>query len=140
MIAHIWLSFVLFSSMIIHVSVLHAAEKGAAGKPGDRDRCVECHEGLDESLKKPVEEWRASVHAATGQKCFLCHRGNPDANNKLAAHSKKDNFIGRPGKNAVPELCGNEGCHSIALTQFRKSPHYLTVAKVGQPHCGTCHG
>ena len=113
-----------------------AAEEGATE---GKDRCVECHGGLPGGAGKPVEEWRASVHGG-GLKCFLCHRGNPDAEEMNAAHAKKDGFLGRPDNRAVPEFCGREGCHSIALDQFRRSPHYRTVMTAGAPHCVTCHG
>lgn len=138
MTARTWLPLMLVW-LIFSGSALSAAEETAPADAGEKDRCLECHGGLDGDAAKPVGEWRASVHAG-GKKCFFCHRGNPDAADKMAAHARKDGFIGKPDNKDVPDFCGREGCHSLALEQFRRSPHYRSVQTRGVPHCGTCHG
>jgi hypothetical protein len=120
---------------------LHAADKGGSESPEGGDTCVSCHDAQAvDALKKPVTEWRASVHSGPGKKCSLCHGGDPGAADKLAAHSVKANFTGKPAGKASPEFCGRAGCHSTALEQFRRGPHYPSVQKSGEPACTSCHG
>jgi len=115
-------------------------EKGSGGGDG-ADYCVSCHEAEgDRRLKKPVEEWRKSVHAGTGKKCSLCHGGDPTVNDKVKAKSKLANFTGKPARKAISEFCGRTGCHVLALEQFKRGPHYETVQKSGEPGCSSCHG
>lgn len=124
------------------------AAGGAAARAQDRpapadekDYCVICHEAQDtERLKKPVAEWRSSVHNAAGKRCEACHGGNPTLNDKLLAHALKSNFRGKPDRKKGTEFCGREGCHVKATEQFRRGPHYLSVMKSGEPGCVTCHG
>ncbi|MBN2077594.1 MAG: hypothetical protein JW838_01420 [Spirochaetes bacterium] len=134
-----WLPLMLVCSIFAGSAFGAAEETAPPAATGEKDRCLGCHDGLGGDEAKPVGEWRSSVHAG-GKKCFLCHRGNPDADDRIAAHAKKDGFIGRPDNKAVPGFCGREGCHSIALEQFQRSPHYQSVMTKGVPHCGTCHG
>jgi hypothetical protein len=118
-----------------------AEKKGPPAKPDDRDYCAACHEQQAQaSLKKPVKEWKSSVHAGEGKKCSLCHGGDPGTNDKVKAKSKLANFIGRPDKKMIAEFCGREGCHATALDQFRRGPHYLPMQKTDEPGCVFCHG
>jgi hypothetical protein len=120
---------------------LYGAEQKHHDKALEKDNCALCHESLDnDKLKKPVDEWSKSVHATAGKKCSYCHGGDPTTNDKAKAKSKQANFIGKPPKKAISEFCGREGCHVLALEQFRRGPHYQTVLKSGEPGCNSCHG
>ena len=119
-----------------------SAEEGKAQNPtNDKDYCAICHEQqARKSLKIPVAEWQASVHAAKGESCSLCHGGYPGINDKIKAKSKFANFVGRPDKKKISEFCGRKGCHAASLEQFKLGPHYQSVLKTGEPGCITCHG
>jgi hypothetical protein len=121
---------------------LHAnEEKKNTGAQDDKNYCVSCHEAEAKgSLKKPVAEWRKSVHATAGKQCTSCHGGDASVNDKVKAKSKLANFIGKPNKKAISEFCGRTGCHVLALEQFKRGPHYQTVLKNGEPGCASCHG
>lgn len=132
--------FVPFLCLIAATS-LYAEEKGKTGSAEVNNSCAACHEQLQkESLKKPVAEWRGSVHAKGGRNCTICHGGDPTTDDKIKAKSKLANFVGKPNKKAISELCGKAGCHILALAQFKRGPHYLSVQKTGEPGCTTCHG
>lgn len=132
----------LFCSIIaILSSSLFAEENNTHNRSHDKDHCVICHEQqTKKSLKDPVAEWRASVHAGKEGACNLCHRGDPGAEDKIKAKSRLANFIGRPNKKKMPEFCGRKGCHETSLEQFKEGPHYQSAAKTGEPGCTTCHG
>ncbi|HOT43878.1 MAG TPA: hypothetical protein PLM53_05450 [Spirochaetota bacterium] len=120
---------------------LQAEKEKKSGGGNETDYCVSCHEGQgNQQLKKPVDEWRKSVHAAAGNKCSLCHGGDPTVNDKVKAKSKLANFIGKPVRKTISEFCGRTGCHVLALEQFKRGPHYETVQKSGEPGCSSCHG
>lgn len=127
--------------MILAGPSLFAAEKKKPEGAVDKDNCALCHESLEkDTLKTPVAQWLKSVHATAGKKCSYCHGGDPTVNDKVKAKSKLANFIGKPDKKAISEFCGREGCHVLALEQFRRGPHYQTVLKSGEPGCNSCHG
>ncbi|OHD66712.1 MAG: hypothetical protein A2176_11255 [Spirochaetes bacterium RBG_13_51_14] len=135
------ISLVLCALLPAYVASQAVLEKSAPEPPDEKDFCASCHERLPDSiLKKPVAEWRASVHAGGGTKCSLCHGGDPGINNKALAKSKKANYIGAPDKKVISEFCGRAGCHATALEQFKRGPHYLSVQKTTEPSCTTCHG
>ncbi|MBP7737209.1 MAG: hypothetical protein KA369_14615 [Spirochaetes bacterium] len=120
---------------------LYGDEKKRPDKAVEKDNCARCHESLDkENLKKPVDQWSKSVHATAGKKCSYCHGGDPTTDDKVRAKSKEANFIGKPNKKTISEFCGREGCHVLALEQFKRGPHYQTVLKSGEPGCNSCHG
>jgi cytochrome c553 len=120
---------------------LQAEKEKSPGGGNETDYCVSCHEAEgNQRLKKPVDEWRKSVHATLGKKCSLCHGGDPTVNDKVKAKSKLANFMGKPPKKTISEFCGRDGCHVLALEQFKRGPHYETVQKSGEPGCSSCHG
>lgn len=116
------------------------AESPKTEDTGGVNNCVECHNGLAGRYRKPVEEWRTSVHSKAGNSCVTCHGGNPDEGDKDKAKDKKFDFIGRPDKKTITDFCGRGGCHATALEQFKRGPHYQSVLKTSQPSCTTCHG
>jgi hypothetical protein len=140
MMRELWISIFLCLALPLSGAMLSAEEPAGPQPPDEKDYCARCHEGLAGKLKKPVAEWRASVHSGAGNRCSLCHGGNPSAKDKARAHSLKDNFAGRPDKKLIAEFCGKAGCHATALEQFRRGPHYLSVQKSGEPGCIACHG
>ncbi|MBN2160651.1 MAG: hypothetical protein JW807_14780 [Spirochaetes bacterium] len=135
-----WISLFFCLALPLAGAALGAEEPAAPQPPDEKDYCAACHEGLAGSLKKPVAEWRGSVHAGAGNRCSLCHGGNPSAKDKTRAHSLKDHFAGKPDKKLIAEFCGKAGCHATALDQFRRGPHYRSVLKTGEPGCALCHG
>ena len=132
---------VIFFITTIGAPLYAEKEKKNHGAQDEKDYCVACHEAEgNQRLKKPVAEWRKSVHVTAGKKCSLCHGGDPTVNDRVKAKSKLANFIGKPDKKAISEFCGRTGCHILALEQFKRGPHYQTVQKTGKPGCSSCHG
>jgi hypothetical protein len=141
MMKKIWIQLLLCPILVIFGASVNAEEKNIQKAPNEKDYCVICHEQQPKGdLKKPVAEWRAGVHAVKGEKCGICHGGDPGIDDKIKAKSKALNYIGRPNKKKISEFCGREGCHTVALEQFKQGPHYLSVQKSGEPGCTTCHG
>ncbi len=136
--------YILASTILCCALAAAGATAAAQDRPAPADEknyCVICHESQEAGqLKKPVTDWRASVHGGAGKRCEACHGGNPALNDKLLAHALKSNFTGKPDRKKEPEFCGREGCHTKATEQFRRGPHYLSVIKSGEPGCVTCHG
>lgn len=134
----------LASTILCCVLAATGAPASAQDRPApadEKDYCVICHDlQPTERLKKPVTEWRPSVHGGAGKHCSSCHGGNPALNDKDLAHALKSNFTGKPGGKKEPVFCGREGCHVKAAEQFKRGPHYLSVMKSGEPGCVTCHG
>jgi hypothetical protein len=137
----IWIQLLLCPILAVFGASVNAEEKNIREAPNEKDYCVICHKRqVNIILKRPVTEWRASVHAGKGEKCGICHGGDSGIDDKIKAKSKLANFIGRPNKKKISEFCGREGCHTAALEQFKLGPHYLSVQKTGGPGCTTCHG
>lgn len=106
----------------------------------DKDTCLECHKTLGGKSKQAVLDWQKSVHVKEGRKCNICHRGNASAATSKEAKSDEYNFIRKPTKTDIIEFCGRIECHSIAVFQVRKSPHFKTIIETGEPGCTSCHG
>jgi len=102
--------------------------------------CIDCHSNLEGNLKSVVNKWGKSPHAKKGNKCNICHGGNPGVNDASLSKSKRYSFIGKPGNKISISLCGRGECHDTAINQFIKGPHYQSVLKTGEPNCVTCHG
>ncbi len=116
--------------------------KGATTSPvtAKGNSCVQCHKSLKGKPGAVVAEWEQSVHGKKGKNCTICHGGNPEALDSKLAKSKEYNFIGKPAKKNITEFCGREECHKVAYEQFKRSPHYQSVMKRGDPNCVSCHG
>ncbi len=108
--------------------------------PEEGNSCLDCHENLKGRLYQPVVEWKKSVHYTVGNKCNLCHGGNPAINDAELSKSREYHFIGKPDKDVITDFCGRGGCHATALIQFKKGPHYQSVLETNQPNCTHCHG
>ncbi|TAL35694.1 MAG: hypothetical protein EPN93_09550 [Spirochaetes bacterium] len=139
----------LFASMMIAAALAAAgfayaqAEKMPVSKPaaqGEKSQCVECHRGLNPRLSAPVTDWESSVHAKGGRDCTTCHGGNPSINDAKRSKGKENNFTGKPDRKDITQFCGRDECHATAAGQFKRSPHFDTVKKTGEPGCTTCHG
>ena len=98
--------------------------------------CIECHEGLQEALVRPVALWKQSIHAANGVSCAGCHGGNPDVQD-MQAMSPQNGFLGVPKTERVPEFCGR--CHPGVKEDYQASAHGRALG-AGGPQCVTCHG
>jgi hypothetical protein len=141
MMKKILIQFLVCAILALFGSSLGAEEKNLQEPSNDKDYCVICHEQqAKKSLKNPVAEWRASVHALKGGTCGFCHGGDPGVDDKIKAKSRLANFIGRPDKKKISEFCGRDGCHSASLEQFKLGPHFQSVHRTGEPGCTTCHG
>ena len=118
-----------------------AVKPGSArpAPPDAKNYCADCHQGLAGGLKKPVDDWKGSVHAGPGKTCSSCHGGDPGALDKVKAKRGAAPFTGRPALKQIPDFCGRAGCHVEALEQFKRGPHYLSVLKKDEPNCVTCH-
>ncbi|MDY6935391.1 MAG: multiheme c-type cytochrome [Spirochaetota bacterium] len=116
-------------------------EKEDSQAVGDESNsCIDCHIKLKGKLRSVVLEWQRSVHAKKGNKCHICHGGNPNSSDKKLSKARDYDFIGRPKKDEIINFCGRSECHSKAFYQFKKSPHYQSVIDSGDPNCTSCHG
>lgn len=97
--------------------------------------CLQCHAGLEERLKAPIEKWEKSIHAENGISCHDCHGGDPT--DFAMAMSPERGFIGVPEYTEVPAFCGR--CHLGVREDYEKSAHGEALAS-GGPNCVVCHG
>ena len=99
----IMIRYMVMSTIFSCMLAAAGAPAGAQNRPeppDEKDYCVICHEGQEvERVKKPVAEWRSSVHGGAGKRCSSCHGGNPALNDKLLAHAPASGFRGRPDRN-----------------------------------------
>lgn len=140
----------LFAAAVIPCTGVFAAinKKPSEKKPPESpvkvvpngNSCVDCHKALAGNLRSVVLEWEVSVHAKKGNKCNICHGGNPAIYDAKLSKSPEYNFVGRPEKKDITDFCGRGMCHATALHQFKKSPHFDSVLKMGDPNCVSCHG
>jgi hypothetical protein len=98
--------------------------------------CIQCHGGQGGRLGEPVEQWRASIHAASGISCHGCHGGDPTLPS-MEAMSPERGFLGAPRGEAIPDFCGR--CHVGVKEDYLGSAHGQALG-VGGPQCVTCHG
>ena len=64
--------------------------------------CLNCH-------KDKKADFTESVHFKAGINCTACHGGNSKKDKLEDAHGT-DDFIGKPSRKEIPQLCAN--CHS----------------------------
>jgi hypothetical protein len=121
----------------------------SASEP-EKDSCVDCHSDPDLLVKNKklydyFQEWNASVHKQEDVSCSDCHGGNPEADDKDAAHGGE--LTGSAASSPVnfrniPGTCGE--CHDEIYGAFRKSRHFEQLLAKEQeeqgPTCVTCHG
>jgi hypothetical protein len=116
----------------------------------EKDSCVDCHSDPDllvrnKKLYDYFQEWSASVHKQEDVSCSDCHGGNPELDDKDAAHGGE--LQGANASSAVnfrniPSTCGER--HDETYEAFRKSRHFEQLLAKDQeaqgPTCVTCHG
>ncbi|MDH4129221.1 MAG: cytochrome c3 family protein [Spirochaetota bacterium] len=121
------------------------------------DQCINCHSNMPAKFKKPVEDFKKSVHEKAGITCVECHGGNSSIPDPSAMGDKfggkPNGFIGKPKRNEIPILCSR--CHSdpdyiktknpvLPVDQLEKyitSMHAKQLAngKLGVAVCSDCH-
>jgi nitrate/TMAO reductase-like tetraheme cytochrome c subunit len=105
-----------------------------------QDNCSVCHgESKDERLRLPVMEWEESVHKAEGIGCNNCHGGDPESKGKTTSHLI--DFIGKPAREKIPEICG--GCHVKQIEDYSKNIHAKLLNEKKEERgasCIDCHG
>jgi predicted CXXCH cytochrome family protein len=112
--------------------------------------CIECHRGLgDPRVTPPAEKFPEDIHLAKGILCQDCHGGDPTNFDPQGAMNRARGFIGKPKRQAIPQLCGK--CHSNAVYMKKFNPtirvdqvqEYLTSVhgkrlKAGDQKVATC--
>lgn len=111
------------------------------------DTCLDCHKDIkflvqNKKLYDYYKLWEDSVHDLADVKCTDCHGGNPEKEDKDAAHKEKFLTFKNGDKTAfkhIPLVCGK--CHKEVLKNFIASKHYKELRSKGSgPNCVTCHG
>ncbi len=118
---------------------------------GQKNSCIECHQGLEKELREPVKAVESDVHVQFGLGCQDCHGGNASqADIELA---KDKTYKGVPKRDKIPEFCGS--CHADSqyirkynprlrvdqLSLYWTSQHGQSLKK-GDPKvavCTDCH-
>lgn len=117
-----------------------------------KDSCFECHGGLENNLKKPVDMMKNDIHYQFGLSCADCHGGDPLIFDERAM-DKKYGFIGVPDKKDIVELCSkchsnpeyirkfNPGIRVDQLDLYRTSKHGILLEKGDKKVavCSDCH-
>jgi cytochrome c553 len=102
-----------------------------------------------EHLTKPVELYKADIHAAKGFGCVACHGGDATQMG-LEAMDRAKGYIGKPTPTQVIEVCGR--CHSDArfmrqynpslrvdqVTEYYTSVHGRRLKELKDPKVATC--
>jgi len=84
------------------------------------ETCSVCHSALGvDNLTKPVEMYKADIHAAKGFGCVACHGGDGPKMG-LEAMDKAKGYIGKPTPAQVIDVCGH--CHSNAAFMRQYNP------------------
>ena len=84
------------------------------------ETCAVCHSALGvDNLTKPVEMYKADIHAAKGFGCVACHGGD-GTKMGLEAMDKAKGYIGKPTPAQVIDVCGH--CHSNAAFMRQYNP------------------
>jgi hypothetical protein len=113
------------------------------------DQCLTCHQAMDSPEAKA---YQADIHRSRGVSCADCHGGDATSDDPDIAMSKAKGFIGVPGKQDIPTVCGR--CHgggdnaftrrfhlADEVSRFRASVHSEALASSPNgPQCVSCHG
>ena len=131
-----------FSDSHVTAAVLNAQPQ--------EESCAVCHGALGvEHLTKPVELYKADIHAAKGFGCVACHGGD-GTKMGLEAMDRAKGYIGKPTPTQVIEVCGR--CHSDArfmrqynpslrvdqVTEYYTSVHGRRLKELKDPKVATC--
>jgi len=102
-------------------ALLLAGGRAVAQKLPEGNSCIECHQGIgDPRVTPPAEKFPQDIHLAKGILCQDCHGGDPTNFDPQGSMSRAKGFIGKPGHQAIPQLCGR--CHSDAAYMKRFNP------------------
>jgi hypothetical protein len=136
---------IFFASLVfltVTAGVLNAQPQG--------ETCAVCHAALGvEQLTKPVELYKADIHAAKGFGCVACHGGDATKMG-LEAMDRAKGYIGKPTPTQVIEVCGR--CHSDArfmrqynpslrvdqVAEYYTSVHGRRLKELKDPKVATC--
>ena len=132
--------------LLLGVVGSHTAAQTAA----ENNTCLACHEGsADPRLRLPAETFAQDIHFSKGILCQDCHGGDPTSFDLTVAMGKAKGFVGKPTRQAIPQLCGR--CHSDADYMKRFNPslrvdqvqeYYTSVhgkrLRQGDPKVATC--
>lgn len=117
-----------------------------------KDSCFDCHNELEDNLKKPVEMMKSDVHYQSGISCADCHGGDPLIFDERAM-DKKYGFIGVPDKKGIVQICSkchnnpeymrrfNPGIRIDQLELYKTSKHGALLEKGDKKVavCSDCH-
>ena len=106
------------------------------------------HSGV-EQLTKPVELYKADIHATKGFGCVACHGGD-GTKMGLEAMDRAKGYIGKPTPTQVIEVCGR--CHSDPrfmrqynpslrvdqVAEYYTSVHGRRLKELKDPKVATC--
>jgi formate-dependent nitrite reductase cytochrome c552 subunit len=133
--------------LLLYTPAAQAAKPAAAGK----NSCVTCHSDpkflvQNKKLYDYFQNWKLSVHRQENVSCADCHGGNPQAEDKQAAHA--GTALGASEASSpisyqnVPATCAR--CHADVFKSFQQSAHFKNLISNQQekqaPNCVTCHG
>jgi hypothetical protein len=104
------------------------------------DQCFNCHQILDDRLKRPAELYKNGVHFRNKVECSDCHGGNSKSDDSDESMSKAAGFIGVPSGANVARICAK--CHKDEYRDLSKSVHGKSSTGKGKiiNNCLTCHG
>jgi predicted CXXCH cytochrome family protein len=106
---------------LLAAALLLTGGRAEAQKLPEGNSCVECHQGIgDPRVTPPAERFPQDIHLAKGILCQDCHGGDPKNFDPKGSMSPAKGFIGKPKRQAIPQLCGR--CHSDAAYMKRFNP------------------
>ncbi|MGB7947555.1 MAG: cytochrome c3 family protein, partial [Candidatus Binatia bacterium] len=116
-------------TFLVSLVFLTLATTAVLNAQPQEDSCTTCHAALGvEQLTKPVELYKADIHAAKGFGCTACHGGD-GTKMGLEAMDRAMGYVGKPEPTQVIEVCGR--CHSDASFMRQYNPS-LRVDQVAE--------
>jgi predicted CXXCH cytochrome family protein len=88
------------------------------------DTCVECHQAFESEMTAPTQVMSHDVHIQRGLSCADCHGGDPTAADQAAAMDPAKGFVGRPGRQDIPQFCAR--CHADPTYMRKYNPNLPT--------------
>lgn len=104
------------------------------------DQCFNCHQILEDRLKKPSDLFKIDIHFKRRITCAGCHGGDHKNEDPEKSMSKEAGFIGVPRGHQVSLICSK--CHSNKYNELKNSVHGQSAPGKGFVinNCITCHG
>jgi cytochrome c553 len=119
---------VIFFALLVFMTLGMSSAIVVNAQPQE-ETCAVCHAALGvEQLTKPVELYKADIHAAKGFGCVACH-GRDGTKMGLEAMDRAKGYIGKPNPSQVIQVCGR--CHSDAAFMRQYNPS-LRVDQVAE--------